>query len=89
MERSHSCTASMPSLSVEDSMFLLVIGLDSLESILLGENALQFDDSSDQSLLVLNSAFFLSFSFFRHDQSIEHHEYGRAYGICESPSHHS
>ena len=69
-------------------MLLLVIGLDSLESILLGENALQFDDS-DQSLLVLNSAFFLSSSFCRHDQSIEHHEYGRAYGICESASHHS
>ena len=43
----------MPSLNVMCTGFLLVIGMDSLESILLGENALQFDDDYDQSLLVL------------------------------------
>ena len=59
MERIHSCTASMPSLNVMCTGFLLVIGMDSLESILLGENALQFDDDYDQSLLVLSCEFHL------------------------------
>ena len=57
MERIHSCTASMPDLNVMCTGFLLVIAMNSLESILLGENALQFDDDYDQSLLALKCKF--------------------------------
>ena len=49
----------MPDLNVVCTGFLLVIALNSLESILLGENALQFDDDYDQSLLVLSCEFHL------------------------------
>ena len=43
----------MPDLNVMCTGFLLVIAMGSLESILLGENALQFDDDYEQSLLAL------------------------------------
>ena len=48
----------MPSLMVDPSRCCWVIDMIDLESIQLGDNALQFDNNYEQSLLIMNGSFF-------------------------------
>ena len=64
--------------------------MNDLESIQLGENALQFDNDYDQSLLIMDSPFSQLRSLHRYTLFGQHHCCWRApHGLYESTSHHS
>ena len=48
----------MPYFTVDPSRCCWVLDVYDLESIQLGDNALQFDNNYEQSLLIMNGSFF-------------------------------
>ena len=64
----------MLSLAVDLCCCVLSLELQELQSITLGENALQFDSDDEQSLLVLESQPFHSSSQSRYGGVNKHHD---------------
>ena len=74
MATNPSCTASMLSLAVDLYCCYSPLDLSILQSITLGENALQFDNDDEQSVLALESQPFHSSSQSRYGGVNKHHD---------------